>query len=261
MTGAGADTPSVSRMASTHASAGRAPWRVAIPSLVVQAGAAGAMLTITLLRPTVLTLHGGHVFVLHDPVGLTGDRLLAHLHRALAGETARTGATCRWVTARAPLAQLWDAVEQLPERLRWRRVRGAGTAPTSIAAPRRAPRVAEPLPAHRWPVHPRLVSGAAHEPSRHTGQAVGDPPPAPRAPLDAATAAPGPRVLLLSESDRPDALAPVAAARLLLRAAHHGWATFAVTRQGAASARGEPWRTHLVCRRGALQSVGVPVVH
>jgi hypothetical protein len=214
---------------------------VAIPSLVVQAGAGGAMLTITLLRSTVLTLHGGHVFVLHDPLGLTGDRLLAHLHRALAGQPAPPAATCPWVTVRAPLSQLWEEANRLPERVRWRTPRRAGVEPWPVASAPRASRVAEPVPTPGW-------SG---------GAAAADDGPVALGPAASHT----PHVLLLSESDRPDALAPVAAARLVLRAARQGWASFAVTRQGAAGVRGEPWRTHLVCRRGALQPVEMRALH
>jgi hypothetical protein len=74
-------------------------------------------------------------------------------------------------------------------------------------------------------------------------------------PWPTSVATPAPHVLLLSESDRPDALAPLAAARLVVRAARQGWATFAATRQGAAETTGDVWRTHLVCRRGALHPI------
>jgi hypothetical protein len=210
----------------SHASA---LWRVAVPSIVASAGAAGAMLTLTLLRPTVLTLYGGHTFVLHDPLGLVGERLLAHIHRALAAHPAPPAATCRWVTVQRPLALVWEAMAELQGRGLWRGPRGHW--PPNAA---RVPRVAEARPA----------AGAS----------------ACSAPPDV------PRVLLVSESDRADALVPAAAARLLLRATRHDWAVFAVTRDGPAR-RAEPSlpraprapRTHLVCRAGALSAIETPV--
>ncbi len=216
---------------SASASTTGALWRVAVPSIVASAGAAGAMLTLTLLRPTVLTLYGGHTFVLHDPLGLVGERLLAHIHRALAAHPAPPAATCRWVAAQRPLALVWEAMAELQGRGLWRGARGYW--PT-LTAPRRAraSRVAEERPVARSDSRSTLV----------------------------------PRVLLLSESDRADALTPVAAARLLLRATRHDWAVFAVTRDGPARGRGsatvaEPRapRTHLVCRAGALSAIEAPV--
>ncbi len=218
------------------------------------------MLSITLLKPTVLTLYGGHSFVLHDPLGLMGDRLLAHVHRAIAERPAPPAAACRWVTARGPLAAVWEAADAMAARGVWR------------------------LPRRRWPDTrrrdgaraPRVAESRVVE-SRATPE-----PPGTRTLRIPAESPYGeqPRVLLLSESDRPDALAPHTAARLLLRAVRHEWAVFAVTRQGPARPPGDaggigpssegsaeragrgrlelsarPWRTHLVCRAGALEPI------
>jgi len=247
------------------ASAATALWRIAVPSIVVNAGSGGAMLSITLLRPTVLTLYGGHTFVLHDPLGLMGDRLLAHVHRAVVDRPAPPAAACRWVTARGPLSTVWEAADAMAGRGVWRQPRRRWPDSTPRGGTRAA-RVAESRPADS------RVSADSPSPG---GAGVG-PPPSPYGEQ--------PRVLLLSESDRPDALAPQTAARLLLRAMRYEWAVFAVTRQGPArgrpgaaegagtSAKGgesrpdragrfglsrSPWRTHLVCRSGALEPMPV----
>jgi hypothetical protein len=244
-------------MPTISAAAASALWRIAVPSIVIQAGSGGAMLSITLLKPTVLTLYGGHSFVLHDPLGLMGDRLLAHVHRAVAERPAPPAAACRWVTARGPLSAVWEAADGMAARGLWRPPRRRWPEPVQRGA--RAPRVAE-------------------------SRVMSDPVPLPRLHPSPAASPYGdqPRVLLLSESDRPDALAPHTAARLLLRAVRHEWAVFAVTRQGPArpvspvgapispersarepeqlaraERRARPWRTHLVCRAGTLEPIPV----
>ncbi len=233
-------------------------WRVPVPALTVSAGAGGAMLTITLLQPAELTLHGGHALVLHDPVGLTGERLLAHLYRFLGGSVGGSAdpaaaGLVRWIVVRPPLHRVWEAVESLHARA-WR-----------------------PRPSH--------PSGRAEFPPPHARPArVAEPAPVP---LDQPAARPhdiGPpsaeaRLLFLSESDRIDALSPLAGARLVARALRREWGLFAVTREGPApmpralvtreglvpiprgaadGPRGreaQPWRTHLVCQRGVLRAV------
>jgi hypothetical protein len=250
------------------ASVAHALWRIAVPSIVVNAGSGGAMLSITLLKPTVLTLYGGHAFVLHDPLGLMGDRLLAHVHRAVVSAPAPPAAACRWVTARGPLSAVWEAADAMAARGVWR------------------------VPRRRWPETMRRDGGRAARvaetrlPYARDGDALGVAN-APSAAMPGASPSPygeQPRVLLLSESDRADALAPHTAARLLLRATRHEWAVFAVTRQGPARLRAaadeapgatvsvadaprarrsrvelaeRPWRTHLVCRSGALEPLPV----
>jgi len=249
----------------TSASAATALWRIAVPSIVVNAGSGGAMLSITLLKPTVLTLYGGHAFMLHDPLGLVGDRLLAHVHRAIADRPAPPAAACRWVTARGPLSAVWEAADRMAARGVWRLPRRRW--PDSLRRDGgRAARVAESrVSASRVTAEASSRTGVAAEP---LGTSMGE----------------QPRVLLLSESERADALAPQTAARLLLRALRHEWAVFAVTRQGPARERlreatgagvpvaapvswrdrtgrgdraGGPWRTHLVCRSGALEPLPV----
>jgi len=225
------------------------------------------MLSITLLKPTVLTLYGGHSFVLHDPLGLMGDRLLAHVHRAVADRPAPPAAACRWVTARGPLSAVWEAADAMAARGVWRvpRRRWPDALPREAA---RAPRVAESRIAESHIAESRVAADPPRTRTQRSpvGSPYGD----------------QPRVLLLSESDRPDALAPHTAARLLLRAVRHEWAVFAVTRQGPArppdhagedarSLRGtteragrgrlelsaRAWRTHLVCRAGTLEPIPV----
>jgi hypothetical protein len=242
-------------MPTVSTAAASALWRIAVPSIVIHAGSGGAMLSITLLKPTVLTLYGGHSFVLHDPLGLMGERLLAHVHRAVAERPAPPAAACRWVTARGPLSAVWEAADALAARGVWRPPRRRW--PDAVPRAARAPRVAESPPLADPLTLPRPLPSPAASP-------YGD----------------QPRVLLLSESDRPDALAPHTAARLLLRAVRHDWAVFAVTRQGPArptlvvdgpasapneplervarpERRARPWRTHLVCRAGALEPIPV----
>jgi hypothetical protein len=186
------------------ASVAHALWRIAVPSIVVNAGSGGAMLSITLLKPTVLTLYGGHAFVLHDPLGLMGDRLLAHVHRAVVSAPAPPAAACRWVTARGPLSAVWEAADAMAARGVWR------------------------VPRRRWPETMRRDGGRAARvaetrlPDARDGDALGVAN-APSAAMPGASPSPygeQPRVLLLSESDRADALAPHTAARLLLRATH-----------------------------------------
>jgi hypothetical protein len=233
-------------MSSSFASTSAAPLRVAVPPLVVSAGAGGAALTIHLLRPTALSLVGGHALVLHDPVGLTGDRLLAHVYRTAAhhvdplldpSDTPPAGpegsaaslVTLRWLLVRAPLSAVWRTVDQLPDRA-WR-------VAAQRASRRESRRVAEP---------PYPEPLARRHPNRAT---------IPQAAL-----------LLLSESERVDALSTTAAARIVARALRRRWSMLAVTRQGpvrrhivseAAAVPGtprhaEPWRTHLVVQAGAL---------
>lgn len=264
-------------MPTISAAAASALWRIAIPSIVINAGSGGAMLSITLLKPTVLTLYGGHSFVLHDPLGLMGDRLLAHVHRAIAERPAPPAAACRWVTARGPLSAVWEAADAMAARGVWRlpRRRWPDTLRRDAA---RAPRVAESRVAESRVAESRVAE------SRMAESRVAADPPLARTALAPAASPYGdqPRVLLLSESDRPDALAAHTAARLLLRAVRHQWAVFAVTRQGPArppdhggaagsavrtapahspsarlDVRVRPWRTHLVCRAGALEPLPV----
>jgi len=245
-------------MPTISAAAASALWRIAVPSIVINAGSGGAMLSITLLKPTVLTLYGGHAFVLHDPLGLMGERLLAHVHCAVAARPAPPAAACRWVTARGPLSAVWEAADAMAARGVWR------------------------LPRRRWP--DPLRRDAARAPRVAESRGLAAPRPVTRAVLSPVVPPYGdqPRVLLLSESDRPDALATHTAARLLLRAVRHEWAVFAVTRQGPArppdlgsecapaagctaapagrgrlTLSGRPWRTHLVCRAGALEPIPV----
>lgn len=224
------------------------------------------MLSITLLKPTVLTLYGGHAFVLHDPLGLMGDRLLAHVHRAVATQPAPPAAACRWVTARGPLSAVWEAADAMAMRGVWR-VPGRRWPEAIPRESERAPRVAEPRFAEPRVDDARLAPECPPNARTHrtpAGSPYGE----------------QPRVLLLSESDRADALAPQVAARLLLRAVRHEWAVFAVTRHGPArsseaagraepTTRGpvhapgrlartsRPWRTHLVCRSGALEPIPI----
>lgn len=225
--------------------------RVPLPLFVASAGACGAMLTITLLHPTELLLEPGRVLVVHDPLGLTADRLLAHVYREVAHRStassecgAPVATTLRWLVARPPLARVWDAVDALGRRS-WRLAPGrkeagarSGRTSSAAAIPRRddarTTRVAEsrlrPLSA------PQEVA---------------------------------PAVLLLSEADRPDALSPQSAARLLARAVRRDWAVLAATREGPLSAQRDSaverarsdvltdrdWCTHVVCQGGVLRPV------
>lgn len=205
---------------------------VSVPPLAVSAGAGGARLSIRLLLATELVLPAGQLQVLHDPVGLTGDRLLAHVYHAFArpqsdpakGENPVAPAL-RWLVVQAPLAQLWTVTDTLAERA-WR---------------------------------PRPEPAGGQLPTRPPGSRVAE-----RAPVRHAA---GPEsssrgILLLSESGRRDALAPHAAARLLTRAIRRRWSVLAVTRDGPISladgrslVAAPPWRQHLVCRNGALVPV------
>jgi len=193
--------------------------RIPLPLIVASAGACGAMLTITLLHPTELILEPGRVLVVHDPLGLTSDRLLAHVYREVAHRStassesgAPVATTLRWLIARPPLAQVWDAVDALGRRS-WR------LAPGRSEAGARSGRSS------------RTAAIPHHEGGRTTRVAESGPRPAP-APPDAA-----PAVLLLSEADRPDALSPQSAARLLARAIRRDWAVLAATREGPLTAR------------------------
>ena len=222
-------------------SAPGACWRIAVPPLIANAGAAGARLSITLLRPTVVTLYAGHAFVLHDPAGLTGERLLAALHRAARRHPTApapgdgTGAV-RWVVVQPPLADVWREVHALDWRAVWRQRR------------------------RRWsrdPVPPRDAGRRAPGEERSPARVAeaGAPAYGAAAPVTAQ-----PSLLLVSEAERADALPAAPAARLLARALRQQWALFTVTRQGPAafgrergpSADTPDWRTHLVCRSGRL---------
>jgi hypothetical protein len=231
---------------STHTLHAAAAWHVRIPQLLVSAGLGGAMLNITLLRECQLLLEPGVLVVLHDPVGLTGERVMAHVYREAAQCTSdhhegngAVRASLHWVVVRAPLSQLWTSLHTLQSRA-WRR---ASTSLSPVVPPR-APRVAEPSPR----------AESAHVTG--TGGAKASPPPA---------------LLLIGEADHHDAIAPHAGARLLARALRRRWAVLAVTREGplgsiVAPSRsgvvdGAPrtpdteWRRHVVCQSGMLRSV------
>jgi hypothetical protein len=208
----------------------------------VSAGAAGAMLTITLLHQTELSFDAGQVVVVHDPLGLTAERLLAHVYRVALergseGPWRATSAVgARWLAVQSPLAGVWQAVDTLQAR-RWRPVPERGSSGGQPALARRD--------------RPLRVAEARHE-------------------SDFAVRAPA-GLLLLSESTRPDALSPGAAARLLERCLRRGWAALAATREGplrsshnvADGTRGEAllddhtpsWRSHVVCESGMLRPV------
>jgi hypothetical protein len=214
--------------------------RIPLPLFVASAGACGAMLTITLLHPTELILEPGRVLVVHDPLGLTADRLLAHVYREVANRnTARstTGApvdsTLRWLIARPPLARVWDAVDALGRRS-WRLPPGRSR--TQAVAPGRGTPLAHTVEAR---------ASRVAESGRRRGPEPPERPPA---------------VLMLSEADRPDALSPQSAARLLARAVRRDWAVLAATREGPV---GQPsdmhaprdWCAHVVCQGGVLRPV------
>jgi hypothetical protein len=206
----------------------------------VSAGAAGAMLTITLLHNTSLSFEAGQVLVVHDPLGLTAERLLAHVYRVALergseGPWRATSAVgARWLAVQSPLASVWAAVDTLHTR-RWRSAPAHG-APGTFSAVARSDR-------------PLRVA----EPKRESDFAI-------RAPAG---------LLLLSESTRSDALSRGAAARLLSRCLRRGWAALAATREGpvrAAEAAGlggndaidrhaPAWRSHVVCESGMLRPV------
>ncbi len=218
-------------------------WQFAIPQLVVSAGSGGAMLTITLLHATELVLEPARVLVLHDPVGLAGERILAHVYREAAlrasgadGDVLSGGVHLQWLVVRPPITRVWDAMDTLDDRA-WRAVQRramqsgrAGTHAFPPATPpleTRAPRVAETL-------RPPVVA-----PHRTRGHAL----------------------MLLSESERPDALSTLAAARLLTRALRRGWAVLACAREGPRpSGPGPPpaeraWCDRVVCQGGVLRPV------
>ncbi len=208
----------------------------------ISAGAAGAMLTITLLHDTEVSFDAGHVLVVHDPLGLTAERLLAHVYRVALqrgseGPWRATSAVgARWMAVQPPLAAIWPAVDLLQTR-RWRSVpeRGLLTGSRGGSPPERPLRVAEARGAGDFAV---------------------------RAPAG---------LLLLSESARSDALSAGSAARLLTRCLRRGWAALAATREGpvrgardAAIANASDittdattpgWRSHVVCESGVLRPV------
>lgn len=252
-----------------------AALRIPLPLIVASAGACGAMLTITLLHPTELILEPGRVLVVHDPLGLTGDRLLAHVYREVAhrqaasaepGEAVAT--SLRWLIARPPLALVWDAVDALGRRS-WRLAPGralraaASSAPASSAAPER-----------------QTARETERRAERRTSRVAEPTPRTPATHRESASA-----VLIISEAERPDALSPQSAARLLARAVRRDWAVLAATREGpvpappigqtprvgperqtasashpSAYASGNPrgardWCTHVVCQGGVLRPV------
>ncbi len=207
----------------------------------ISAGAAGAMLTITLLHETELSFDAGQVLVVHDPLGLTAERLLAHVYRVALERgsegpwRATSAVAARWMAVQSPLSGVWPAVNALQLR-RWRAVpeRGALTdAPPS--------RVDRPLRV----AEPRVAGGFAV-----------------RSPAG---------LLLLSESTRADALTAGSAARVLTRCLRRGWAALTATREGpvrpAHNAMHDMigghvphvpaplWRSHVVCESGMLRPV------
>lgn len=225
--------------APTRPPAPAAGFVVPVPPLVVSAGAGGARLSIRLLLATDLVLPAGQLQLLHDPVGLTGDRLLAHVYHAfspapvdrsepepLQAHTPQAPAlqapALRWLVVQAPLSQLWPITDALAERA-WR-------------LPRERP--------------------GGHLPVAPLGSRVAERTPMARV-ASADLASRG--ILLLSESGRRDALAPHASARLLSRAIRRGWSVLAVTRDGPVSPSSArpvpPWRQHLICRNGMLVPV------
>ncbi len=217
--------------------------RIPLPLFVASAGACGAMLTITLLQPTELILEPGRVLVVHDPLGLTADRLLAHVYREVAHRNAAgaepgspVATSLRWLIARPPLARVWDAVEALGRRS-WR------------LAPRRPP-----VGANNGPQP--LQQGAAHPAAGLPAARVAEAPPRPSNDRRAFA----PAVLILSEAERPDALSPQSAARLLARAVRRDWTVLAATREGPVGQSGDipssrDWCTHVVCQGGVLRPV------
>ncbi len=249
-----------------------AHWRVPLPQLQVSAGAGGAMLTITLLRECELTLEPSRLIVLHDPVGLTGDRVLAHVYRSAAqhisdcaSEALPAGSALQWLVVRPPLSRVWDDMDTLTDRA-WRsrgwyqRTDGTRAAPPFVQSPYdssgRAPRVAEspaavarmaPPPAAPPPA---TASGAAQVAALAAASEV--------APTSASPLA----LLLISEAEQPSAVSPLAAARLLARALRRQWAVLATTREGplripqsAEPSPERPWASHLVCQGGVLRPV------
>ena len=210
-------------------------WQFAIPQLVVSAGSGGAMLTITLLQPTELVLEPARVLVLHDPVGLTGDRILAHVYREAALQGSG-GVHLQWLVVRPPISRVWDAMDSLDDRA-WRAVQrralegGRARTRTFPSATQpletRTPRVAETLQPDD--VQPHRISSKT--------------------------------LMLLSESERQDALSTVAAARLLTRALRRRWAVLACAREGplasgaGTSSAERAWCDRVVCQGGVLRPV------
>ncbi len=193
--------------------------RIPLPLFVASAGACGAMLTITLLHPTELILEPGRVLVVHDPLGLTADRLLAHVYREVAHRnTARSeigapvATTLRWLIARPPLARVWDAVDALGRRS-WRLAPGRSGGGARSGSPGRSASIH-----HTEGARTRRVAELGTRPVT--------------VPREAA-----PAVLILSELERPDALSPQSAARLLARAVRRDWAVLAATREGPLTAK------------------------
>lgn len=222
---------------------------VPLPQLVASAGAGGAMLTITLLHATSLRLELGHVLVVHDPLGLTGERILAHVYRDSA-QRAGSGLaltppshSLRWLLVRPPMSRVWDCVDMLPGRL-WRRAgertKGTHASPSTNTHEGAFPALLKP--------HPQRAS--------HVFERLRERSPEPEGPA--------PAVLLMSESERPDALTPLSTARLLARALRRQSIVLATTRAGprasdSALRSGNPslhyWRTHVVCEAGVLRPV------
>lgn len=231
------------------------------------------MLTITLLQATEIMLEPGRVLVLHDPVGLTGERVLAHVYRQAAlrvadaadgaastgstspgsalpgsalpgsalpgsarGGAMLGGAYLQWLVVKPPIARVWDAMDTIDDRA-WRsvqhRARQDGRARTRTFPPAtqpldiRTPRVAETLRTEHVPSH------------RARARAL----------------------MLLSESDRADAISTLATARLLVRALRRRWAVLASTHEGPrTSGSGPPpveraWCDRVVCQGGVLRPV------
>ncbi len=225
------------------------------------------MLTITLLRECELALEPASVVVLHDPVGLTGDRVLAHVYRAAAQrisesatEALPAGSALQWLVVRPPLSRVWDDLDTLGRRA-WRsrtwyeRADRPRTAPVFPAAPPSTrdhmPRVAEtPQPTSaardRSAAHPAV--SATSTPNVNSTTTVTHPSPL--------------ALLLISEADQPSAISSLAAARLLARALRRQWAVLATTREGplrlapaGSHPQQRPWVSHLVCQGGVLRPV------
>lgn len=248
-----------------------AHWCVPLPQLQVSAGAGGAMLTITLLRECELTLEPSRLVVLHDPVGLTGDRVLAHVYRAAAQQISDSatdalpaGSALQWLVVRPPLSRVWDDMDTLADRA-WRLrtwyhgADGSRAAPpfshSHDVTPNRTPRVAETPQPERVVPASQMVRSQESPPAIasavHSGQ-----------PRVTSTVATSLSLLLISEAEQPSAVSSLAAARLLARALRRQWAVLATTREGPlrvpASATPVPprlWASHLVCQGGVLRPV------
>lgn len=251
------------------------------------------MLTITLLHATELVLEAGQVLVLHDPVGLTADRVLAHVYREAARSIAEPGwrkASCasaveqdsdldrlpelsasgapalQWLLVRPPLAHVWQAVDMLAEQS-WRRnarvavsaseLRAAENGSFPLPDRSRTPRVAEPRVAEPPVAEPPVTEQPIAE--RRVARARQELAPN-RGAMERIRSA---GLLLLSEADRTDALTSRAAARYIVRAVRRQWAVLAATREGpvmraggAPPPRATPtWCRHVVCQGGVLRPV------